>query len=117
MRGSSGRVSRAHSIGCPACEPGKLQTCDPVPSRCDSCGRVLAGAILETLRQIVALPDAVGTHACECGHPEMRKLPDRVFHCPACGSEVVPPGSARPSGKAAGLPGRLVDRRFGEAGA
>ncbi|HEX2183234.1 MAG TPA: hypothetical protein VHH10_13200 [Rubrobacteraceae bacterium] len=32
----------------------------------------------------------VGYHACECGHPGMRLLPDGVFHCPACGSEVLP---------------------------
>jgi hypothetical protein len=36
------------------------------------------------------LPEALGKHACECGHPEMRLLPGGVFHCPACGSEVVP---------------------------
>jgi rRNA maturation endonuclease Nob1 len=30
-------------------------------------------------------------HACkECHHSEMRLLPDGVFHCPACGSEVLP---------------------------
>jgi hypothetical protein len=40
--------------------------------------------------QIVALPDVAGKHACECGHPEMRSLPDGTFHCPACRSEVVP---------------------------
>lgn len=28
-----------------------------------------------------------------CGHPEMRRLPDGVFHCPACGSEVLPIGA------------------------
>lgn len=89
MRGSK-RVSRAHSIVCPACELGKLRTCSPERSRCDSCGRVLYGAILKSLRQIVALPDAVGAHACECGHPEMRLLPDGVYRCPACGSEVLP---------------------------
>src|SRR3712207_7132400 len=33
---------------------------------------------------------AVGAHACECGHPEMRCLPDGVYHCPSCGSEVLP---------------------------
>jgi hypothetical protein len=50
-----------------------------------------------TLEEIVSLPDALGGHACECGHPEMRRLPDGVFHCPACGSEVIPleAGSAR----------------------
>ena len=25
-----------------------------------------------------------------CGHPEMRCLPDGVFHCPSCDSEVLP---------------------------
>jgi hypothetical protein len=29
------------------------------------------------------LPGAVGRHACECGHPEMRRLPDEVYWCPA----------------------------------
>jgi uncharacterized Zn finger protein (UPF0148 family) len=43
------------------------------------------------LRQIVALPDALGSHACEeCGHPQMRLLLDGTYHCPSCGSEVVP---------------------------
>jgi hypothetical protein len=46
--------------------------------------------MLETLRDVVGLPDALGAHACECGHPEMRKLPGSVYHCPACGSEVLP---------------------------
>jgi len=46
--------------------------------------------MLEALRNICALPDALGKHACECGHPEMRRLPDGTYHCPACGSEVLP---------------------------
>jgi ribosomal protein L37AE/L43A len=46
--------------------------------------------MLLTLEQIVALPGASGKHACECGHPEMRRLPDGTFHCPSCGSEVSP---------------------------
>ena len=50
----------------------------------------MGGPTLEALRQITDLPDAVGRHACECGHPEMRRLPDGKRHCPACGSEVVP---------------------------
>jgi hypothetical protein len=58
--------------------------------RCASCGNFLTGTLLETLRQIAELPDAVGCHACECGHPEMRRLPDEVYWCPACGSEVLP---------------------------
>src|SRR5215208_4869755 len=32
----------------------------------------------------------IGDHACECGHPEMRRLPNGVYRCPACGSEVTP---------------------------
>jgi ribosomal protein L37AE/L43A len=44
---------------------------------------------LRTLEQIASLPEVLGKHACECGHPEMRRLPDGVFHCPACGLEVV----------------------------
>jgi hypothetical protein len=43
---------------------------------------------LQALREIRALPDAVGAHACECRHPEMGRLPDGV--CLACGLEVLP---------------------------
>jgi hypothetical protein len=57
---------------------------------CESCGCAFDGVTVWTLEQIVALPDAIGEHACECGHPEMRSLPDGTFHCPVCRSEVVP---------------------------
>jgi hypothetical protein len=50
----------------------------------------VSGATLEAFRQITDLPDTLGSHACECGHPEMRLLPDGTRHCPSCGSEVVP---------------------------
>lgn len=108
MRGPSKRISRAHSIVCPACELGELRTCGPEQSRCDSCGRVVDGAILESLRQIVAL----GSHACECGHPEMRRLPDWVFHCPACGLEVLPAesGSTLANSSKAYRAGRKADK-------
>jgi hypothetical protein len=46
--------------------------------------------MLEIIRQIAALPDAVGDRACECSHPEMRLLPDGIYRCPACGSEILP---------------------------
>jgi hypothetical protein len=49
--------------------------------------------MLETLWRISALPDTIGNHACECGHPEMRRLPDGTYHCPSCGSEVLPIGA------------------------
>lgn len=85
-------TSRAGRLVCPACAAGTLLPLErPGPVRCDSCGCVFDKAIVGTLRQIVALPDAIGEHACEeCGHPEMHSLPDRVFHCPACRSEVLP---------------------------
>jgi len=51
--------------------------------------------MLETLQQISGLPEGLGGHACECGHPEMRRLPDGVFYCPACGSEVLPLDASR----------------------
>ncbi len=75
---------------CPLCEVGELQPIGNGSMGCGSCGAHLGGAILETLRQITALPDALGAHACECGHPEMRLLPDGVYRCPACASEVTP---------------------------
>jgi ribosomal protein L37AE/L43A len=54
------------------------------------CGYAPRRGVLEALRQIIALPDALGNHACECGHPEMRRLSDGVSHCPGCGFEVLP---------------------------
>ncbi len=87
MKGSA-LASRPHAIICPLCGMGELGLSGGV--RCDSCARVIEGAVLRTLEQVIALPDALGKLACECGHPEMRRLPDGVFYCPACGSEVIP---------------------------
>src|SRR5918998_4688037 len=89
MKGTSS-VSRQGSLVCPICEVGKLRPSDRNSMRCEPCGGRLSGPMLEELRRISALPDVSGSHACECGHPEMRRLPDGVFHCPACGSEVLP---------------------------
>jgi ribosomal protein L37AE/L43A len=83
-------ASRHDSLVCPLCEVDMLRPSDRDSVRCKSCGGRLSGPMLETLRRISALPNALGSHACECGHPEMRLLPDGVFHCPACGSEVLP---------------------------
>jgi hypothetical protein len=33
----------------------------------------MLGSALQTLRDIVGLPDALGVHPCECSHPEMRR--------------------------------------------
>jgi uncharacterized Zn finger protein (UPF0148 family) len=89
MKGSSLR-SRSGSLVCPLCEVHELDVRDQSSAHCDSCGGLVSGATLRALRQITDLPDAIGNHACECGHPEMRLLPDGMRHCPACGSEVVP---------------------------
>lgn len=86
----SASESRTHLIVCPMCEVGKLRPFGRDSARCGSCGCLLGGEILETLEEIVGLSDVLGNHACECAHPEMRRLPDGVFHCPACGSEVLP---------------------------
>lgn len=79
-----------HPLTCPLCAAGRLLALGSTAARCNSCGVLLGGPLLETLVQITTLPDAAGEHACECGHPEMRLLPDGVFWCPACGSEVLP---------------------------
>jgi ribosomal protein L37AE/L43A len=82
--------SKLDSLVCPFCEVGKLRPSDRDSMRCESCSGRLSAPMLESLRWIIALPDVLGSHACECGHPEMRCLPDGVFQCPACGSEVLP---------------------------
>jgi ribosomal protein L37AE/L43A len=80
----------SHSFTCPFCEAHELQPFGDSSARCEDCGGMLSGALLRTLHGITGLPDAAGRHACECGHPEMRRLPDGVYRCPACGSEVAP---------------------------
>ncbi len=82
--------TRSRTLTCPFCEVYELRPFGHNASRCDPCGGILGGTLLETLRRITELPDAAGSHACECGHPEMRHLPDGVYRCPACGSEVLP---------------------------
>ena len=87
---ASSLKSRAGSLVCPLCGGHKLGAHGQDSARCESCGGIVSGPTLEVLRQIADLPDVVGRHACECGHPEMRLLPDGTHHCPACGSEVGP---------------------------
>lgn len=83
-------TSNTNPPTCPFCESSPLEDLGRNSARCGACGGVLGGELLQVLRCIVALPNTVGRHACECGHPEMRLLPDEVYRCPACGSEVVP---------------------------
>jgi ribosomal protein L37AE/L43A len=86
----SAMTSRPGSLVCPFCETGELERTGSYSARCISCGRVTRRLILEILHQMITLPESLGAHACECGHPEMRRLSDGVFHCPACGSELLP---------------------------
>ena len=86
-------VSRADRLVCPACGHGALRSRGLFSrsAECESCSRTFDDVTVGTLEQITALPVALGEHACEeCGHPEMRSLPDGTFHCPACRSEVLP---------------------------
>jgi DNA-binding NarL/FixJ family response regulator len=84
--------SRPDFVICPFCEGGELVRGDPtIPARCTACGYTVDGALLEALRQIIALADAPGGYACDdCGHPQMRRLPadDEGHRCPACGPGV-----------------------------
>lgn len=104
------QASRMDRIVCPFCESGVLVVFGPGLARCDACGLPLLGSVLETLKEVVGLPDVLGLHACECGHPEMRRLPDGVFHCPACGSEVLPVTGTE-TAKLPGRPTRLRPRQ------
>jgi hypothetical protein len=106
-------VSRADEIVCPGCGCGQLQPPRGFLSRlaeCDRCRCAFDKTIVETLKQIVALPRALGKHPCECGHPEMRRLPDGVFHCPACRAEVLPVSILEARPVAAGRSLVLLDR-------
>jgi ribosomal protein L37AE/L43A len=97
LKGSS-LASKSSHLVCPHCERGQLRIVGYHPGHCESCARRLDGGMLKVLRRITSLPEAVGKHACECGHPEMRRLPDGTYHCPSCGSEVLPVmASAKPS--------------------
>ena len=82
--------SNTDSIICPCCGINELERSAEGVAHCTRCDRPLSPLMLKTLEQIVSLPDAIGTHACECGHPEMRCLVDGVLWCPGCGSEVLP---------------------------
>ena len=84
---TSSLASRSDYLVCPICQAGELHSFGGKCARCSSRACIVGVATLLTLEQIIALPDALGSHACECGHPEMRFLPDGAFHCPACGVE------------------------------
>jgi ribosomal protein L37AE/L43A len=97
------KTARLHSIRCPFCEVYVLEHSRDGSARCASCRGSLDAELLSTLREIRTLPEALGTHPCEeCGHPHMRRLPDGVFHCSACRSEVVAASGSAQSGGSKG---------------
>lgn len=78
---------------CPACAVYQMQAVGSRKARCPGCGFELGREMLETHLEILTLPEALGTHACEeCGQPQMRRLPDGVYYCPVCHAEVTPVG-------------------------
>ena len=78
-----------HEIVCPACEGGELRP-DPFLVRCSCCEYALSRDLYKTLRQIRALPEAIGELARRrCGHPQTRRPPGGSFHCPACGAQTT----------------------------
>ena len=87
-------AAKTRPLLCPMCEVCELHSFGRNSARCESCQFVLGGQFLDTLLQITGSPEALGTHACECGHPEMRRIPEGVYRCPACGSEVLPVSAA-----------------------
>jgi ribosomal protein L37AE/L43A len=94
----SALASESHYIICPSCEAGELRSAGHNGVQCSLCDYAPSRAVLEALQQIITLPDALGSHACEeCAHPEMRCLPDGILHCPGCGSEVLPTISKCPT--------------------
>ena len=103
---------------CPHCEVHKLVLAGGYSARCTSCRAFIAGPLLATLRGITTLPDAVGRHACECGHPEMRLLPDGVYRCPSCRAEILPvtapPVDWRPDDRGEAYWWGWLDGRYGE---
>ncbi len=78
-----------HPLSCPYCERGEVLMVNASLARCTGCEEVISYGFFNTLHQIRKLPDAKGEHPCKCGHPETRRLPDGVYRCPSCGSEVV----------------------------
>src|SRR4028119_2075249 len=105
-------------LTCPFCEASDLTDSGRNVARCGACGGILGGDFLSLLRWISTLPNPAGRHACACGHPETRLLPDGVYRCPACGPalppahprrtprlRVRPPGDAPPPRRRIPLPG------------
>ena len=79
-------------VCCPLCERGKMIQIYPIMARCTGCWGTISNGFFEALRQIGNPPEAEGKHPCECGHSEMRRLPDGAYRCPSCGSGIAHAG-------------------------
>jgi hypothetical protein len=76
--GSATTASRADYLVCPGCGCGQLQPPRGPLSRLlkyAHCECAFDNTIVETLKQIVALPEALGKHSCECGIPRCAVCP------------------------------------------
>ena len=67
--------SRAGSLVCPLCEVDKLKARGHSSASCASCGGIVSGATLEALRQIIALPDALGATPASVATPRCGGCP------------------------------------------
>lgn len=90
MKKQTSLSSSTDSMICPRCGLDGLERGAAGVANCARCDRPLSAKMLETLEQIVSLPDAIGSHARECGHPGMRPLPDGVLRYPGCTSGILP---------------------------
>ena len=110
-------AANIRSLLCPVCEVHELHPFGRNSARCESCQFVLGGGFLDALLQITGSPEALGSHACECGHPEMRRIPEGVYRCPACGSEVLPLSAdayRRPENRSVAYWSGWLEGRYGE---
>ena len=100
----------ARIITCPFCSETELRAFGRNSLRCDECGGVIGGALLETLHRIVALPDAAGGHACECGTPRCDTFPTVFIDVRPANPKSLPspprcPGSPRTTPRRTGAAG------------
>ena len=110
-------TANARPLPCPMCEGHELQTFGRNSARCGSCQFVIGGGSLKALLQTTGSPVALGGHACERGHPEMRCIPEGVYRCPACGSEVLPLSAgvyAGPGTRSVAYRSGWLEGRYGE---
>ena len=78
-------------VCCPLCGRGEMLMVNAFLVRCTECEETISYSLFKTLHEIRNLREARGKHPCECGHPEMRRLPDGTYRCPSCNPEISYP--------------------------